>query len=253
MQLALELGGNNPLIAWDVGDTEAAARIIVRSAFVSAGQRCTCARRLVTNDGALVDRVVELAAQLRVGDPLADEQPFIGPVISPRAAAAVIDAQERLVVGGARLLLPAELANAGSAYIRPGVVDVTTCTTRTDDEIFGPLLQVVMVDTLDEAIAEANDTRFGLAAGLVSIDEDLWADVRPRLRAGIVNWNKPTVGASGAAPFGGVGLSGNHRPAGFAAADYCSFAVASLMTPTVVDDGVIQGVDSVKNEETANG
>ena len=243
VQLALELGGNNPLIAWDVDDTEAAARIIVRSAFISAGQRCTCARRLITNDRALVDRVVALATALRVGSPLADPQPFLGPVISSQAAAAVMSAQAKLIGLGGRALLAGSIEPHGSAYITPAVIDMTAVSERPDEEIFGPLLQVVFVESLDDAVAEANRTEFGLAAGLVSADEAVWNEVEPQLRAGIINWNKPTVGASGAAPFGGIGASGNHRPAGYAAADYCSFAVASLTSETVVDEGPLFGVD----------
>ncbi|MEZ5340452.1 MAG: succinylglutamate-semialdehyde dehydrogenase [Acidimicrobiales bacterium] len=243
VQLALELGGNNPLIAFNVGDREEAARIIVRSAFVSAGQRCTCARRLITNDQALVDRVVQITRELTVGDPLATDQPFMGPVISAPAARAVVAAQERLVADGGIVLQPASQPSGDSAYVSPSVIDVTTVTHRPDEEVFGPLLQVIMVDSIDDAIAEANDTAFGLVAGLVSHDAALWDYVRPRLRAGIVNWNKPTVGASGAAPFGGIGISGNHRPAGYAASDYCSFPVASLMAPDVKDDGPLHGAD----------
>lgn len=243
VQLALELGGNNPLIVWEVDDVDAAARIVVRSAFVSSGQRCTCARRLITNDRALVERVVALAAQLRVGDPLGNPQPFLGPLISDQAANAVLTAQADLIELGGSALLGGAVAPDGPAYLTPAVIDMTTATERPDREIFGPLLQVVFADSLDGAIAEANRTEFGLAAGVVSDRRLVWDQTFPRLRAGIINWNRPTVGASGSAPFGGVGASGNHRPAGYAAADYCSFPVASLSSEIVVDEGPLHGVD----------
>ncbi len=251
VQLALELGGNNPLIAWEVDDHDTAARLIVRSAFVSSGQRCTCARRLITNDRVLVDHVVAMAAQLRVGDPLGNPQPFLGPLISDRAAQAVLDAQTDLTALGGNALLAATRAPEGPAYLTPSIIDMTSAADRPDREIFGPLLQVIFVETLDQAITEANRTEFGLAAGVVSDSRAVWDEASPRLKAGIINWNRPTVGASGSAPFGGVGASGNHRPAGYAAADYCSFPVASLSSESVADEGPLHGVDPEQPQESS--
>jgi len=77
-------------------------------------------------------------------------------------------------------------------------------------------------------MAEANATRFGLAAGLIGGDRALYERFWAMSRAGVVNWNRPTTGASSAAPFGGIGLSGNHRPSAYYAADYCAYPVASL-------------------------
>jgi succinylglutamic semialdehyde dehydrogenase len=125
------------------------------------------------------------------------------------------------------------VSGARAAMLRPGVIDVTAVAERADEEIFGPLLQVVRTRDFDEAIAEARTTAFGLAAGLLSDRRDLYERFRRLVRAGIVNWNRPTTGASGSMPFGGVGKSGNHRPSGFFAADYCSYPVASLEAPSV--------------------
>jgi succinylglutamic semialdehyde dehydrogenase len=118
-------------------------------------------------------------------------------------------------------------------------LDVTKVELREDEEIFGPLLQLVRVPDFDAAIVEANATRFGLAAGLISDRRDLWEKFSRRIRAGVVNWNRPLTGASSTAPFGGIGLSGNHRPSAYYAADYCAYPVASLeldvvRTPTPV-------------------
>jgi len=115
-----------------------------------------------------------------------------------------------------------------SALLTPGLIDVTNVANRKDDEIFGPLLQLIRVKDFDAAIAEANNTRFGLAAGLLSDDRTLWERFYRHIRAGVVNWNRPLTGASSALPFGGVGDSGNHRPSAYFAADYCSYPVASL-------------------------
>ncbi len=254
--LALELGGNNPMIAWDLDDDEdrsVAARIIVRSAFVSAGQRCTCARRLIvprTRSGAaLVDEVIDLTGRLRIGDPLAEPQPFHGPLISAGAAAGVLSKQTLLVDGGAVSLLAARArTDLGPAFLQPGLIDVTDVPDPPDEEIFGPLLQVHRVADLDGAISVANSTRFGLAAAVLSPRQQTGHLALDRLRAGIVNWNQPTVGASGSAPFGGIGWSGNHRPAGFSAADYCADPVASLVADRLQDVAELHGVDGAEDD-----
>ena len=112
-------------------------------------------------------------------------------------------------------------------FLLPAIIDMTNMAERPDVELFGPLLQVIKVDDFDEAIAEANNTRFGLSASLIGGTPQDYNRFWANIRAGIVNWNRPTNGASSDAPFGGVGLSGNHRPAAFYAADYCAYPVAS--------------------------
>ena len=246
--LALELGGNNPLVAWDVADAEAAARVAVRSAYITSGQRCTCARRLLVQEGAegqrIVDAIAKIIPRLRVGDPLGEPEPFMGPLIDARAAQAVLDAQEEKVGAGATPIVRCE-AGPGDAYVTPGLIDVTTGG-QEDREVFGPLLQVVRVGSFEDALHTANDTRFGLAAGLLSDDPALWDRFKAGVRAGVVNWNRQTTGASGAAPFGGPGLSGNHRPAGYYAADYCAWPMASMMEAGVLrdDEGTLRGLDA---------
>ncbi|MBI1339562.1 succinylglutamate-semialdehyde dehydrogenase [bacterium] len=238
--LALELGGNNPLVVWDADDVDAAARLVLKSAYISSGQRCTCARRLVIAQGAAGDRVVDavlgLLERVMVGAPDADPQPFMGPLISEAAADAVLAAEAEMVAGGARSLKPLARLPAGGAFLSPGLIDVTGQSGRRDEEVFGPLLQVVRVRDFDAALDEANATRFGLAAGLISDDAALFERFCSEIRAGVVNWNRQTTGASGAAPFGGVGRSGNHRPAGYAAADYCAWPMAMLLAEGPVSD-----------------
>ena len=132
---------------------------------------------------------------------------------------------------------------AGPAYVSPGIIDVTSVADRADEEIFGPLLQVIRVTDFEAALDEANNTRFGLAAGLISDSTDLFSRFEAEVRAGVLNWNRQTTGASGAAPFGGVGQSGNHRPAGYYAADYAAWPMASLIAPGAVkDDEAIVGL-----------
>jgi len=227
--LALEMGGNNPLVAWDVppGGVEAAARVVVQSAYLSAGQRCTCARRLIVADGrhqALVEAVVALIDRMRIGAPFDDPEPFMGPLIDNRAAERMLAAAARMP---GRWIRPLARLREGLPFLSPGLVDMTGLP-MADEEHFGPLLQLVRVDSFEEALAAANATRFGLSAALLGGDRALFDRFWGEARAGVVNWNRPTNGAASSAPFGGVGLSGNHRPSAFYAADYCAFPVAGI-------------------------
>ncbi|WP_296951168.1 succinylglutamate-semialdehyde dehydrogenase [uncultured Massilia sp.] len=232
--LALEMGGNNPLVAWDVQDVDAAVHHIVMSAFISAGQRCTCARRLIVQDtpagAALVARLVEVAARLAVGASNAEPQPFMGPVVSSAVAARLLEAQAMMERQGGKVLLQMRQPDPDAGFVTAGIVDVTDARDIPDEEWFGPLLQVVRVKDFDAAIKAANATAFGLAAALLSPSEALWQRFAARARAGVVNWNRPTTGAASSAPFGGVGKSGNHRPSAYYAADYCAYPVASIET-----------------------
>ncbi len=235
--LALELGGNNPLVVWHPRDLRAAALLTIQSAYLTAGQRCTCARRLIVPAGPEGDQFVTcyitLARSLRVGAYTETPEPFMGPVISAAAAAQVLAAQQSLLARGATPLLLSRSLRPDTCLLTPGLLDVTSVPDRADEEIFGPLLQLIRVPDFDAALAEANATRYGLAAGLLADDPALYARFRDEVRAGLINWNQPLTGASGAAPFGGVGRSGNHRPAGFFAADYCGYPVASIEVPTL--------------------
>ncbi len=235
--LALEMGGNNPLIVdtAHLADAAAAVEIAAQSAFLSAGQRCTCARRLIVVEApgaeALMEALVQRARGLRVGDPFAEPPPFMGPLASADFPPRILAAQEELLRRGARALLAAAAPKPGTGFLTPGILDVTTVRDLPDREIFGPLLQVLRVPDLDAAVAAANATRFGLAAGILSDDEPRARRAMAALRAGLINWNRPLTGASSAAPFGGIKASGNHRPSAFFAADYCAYPVASLEAP----------------------
>lgn len=229
---ALELGGNNPLIVHEVEDKTAAAIMTISSAFISSGQRCTCARRLIVPTGAdgdaFIAALTEQMDRVIVGHLDDDPAPFMGPLISARAADMVLAAQDNLIAGGAVALRSVERLSQGDAFLSPGLLDVTSVSDRPDEEVFGPMLQVIRVADMDAAIAEANNTRYGLASGLLSDNRDNYDYFYPRARAGIVNWNQQLTGAASTAPFGGIGWSGNHRPSAYYAADYCSYAVATM-------------------------
>lgn len=229
--LALEMGGNNPLIVQDVADTDGAVHHALQSAFLSAGQRCTCARRLLVPEGRHGDhflhRFVSVVSQITVGEFDADPQPFMGSVISPEAAERLLAAQQSLRQKGGKSLLEMKSLKADTGLLSPGIVDVTGLD-MVDEEFFGPLLTVHRYRDFDHALELANDTRFGLSAGILTDDRALYEKLTEEVRAGIVNWNRPLTGASSAAPFGGVGASGNHRASAYYAADYCAWPMASL-------------------------
>ncbi|WP_417483161.1 succinylglutamate-semialdehyde dehydrogenase [Maricaulis sp.] len=245
IQLALEMGGNNPLVIWDAADARAAASIAVHSAFITAGQRCSCARRLIVPRGeqgdAIIAAIVDFADRLTIGKWNDEVQPFIGPLVSARAAQGVLDAQEALIALGATPLRKVERVAPGDAFLRPGLLDVTGIEVP-DEEVFGPMLQVTRVASFEDAMQAANNTAYGLAAGLVSDSRDLWERFWVESRAGIVNWNRPTCGAASNMPFGGPGQSGNLRPSAYYAADYCAFPVATQAAPEP-EFMAIKGVD----------
>ena len=228
--LALEMGGNNPIVVWGAPDLYAAAVLVVQSAFTTAGQRCTAARRLIVDATVyepLMAELTKLVNRLIIAEPNADPQPFMGPVIDNDAADMLTESFLGLTTRGGRPIRYLQRPDEDKPFLTPGIIDMTEASERPDIELFGPILQVVRATDFDEALAEANRTRYGLSASLVSQDPALYDRFWATIRAGIVNWNRPTNGASSGAPFGGIGWSGNHRPSAYYAADYCAYPVVS--------------------------
>jgi succinylglutamic semialdehyde dehydrogenase len=228
--VALEMGGNSPLVIWDYDDLDAVVHIIIQSAFMSGGQRCSAARRLLIpkSDTALIPRLTEVLRKLRIGDFNLKPEPYYGPLIRPAAANEVIRRTKELVSGGAELILEPIQQGPIRTVVTPGLIGVDNCSNDRDEEIFGPILKIRRYSNFEEAIAIANDTKFGLAAGIVCRTKERFDEFFHAVKAGIVNWNQQLTGATTLAPFGGVKHSGNFRPAGFLSADYCSYAIASF-------------------------
>jgi succinylglutamic semialdehyde dehydrogenase len=244
--LALEMGGNSAAVVMPDAHLTQAVIECVRSAFVGSGQRCTCTRRVVVHR-AIADRFVpalcKATSSLIVGDPRATHPVFMGPLISRAACEAVLAAQASFASsekgGGGEVLVPAtrvQWEGACDNLVSPGVVRVERFVasedcpaSQADVEVFGPLLRVCVVDSLEEAIAQANATRFGLAASIFTTDEATQQRFAQEARAGCVNINTGTAGASSKLPFGGLGLSGNHRPAGAFSVDYCAYPVGMMV------------------------
>ena len=228
--VALEMGGNNPIVVWDTPKITDAAAIIIQSAFATTGQRCTAARRLIVKSSlydAVVGEVKAIADRIIFGAPFDEPAPFMGPVIDNAAADGLTESFLYLLSHGGRAIKHLVRPDDSLPFLSPAIIDTTAIKERPDVELFGPILQVVRVDDFDEAIDEAGNTRFGLAASLVGGSPQEYNRFWANVRAGIVNWNRPTIGPSHAAPMGGIGLSGNHRPTGYYAADYCAYPVTS--------------------------
>lgn len=228
--LALEMGGNNPIIVWDTHDIHSAAVLVAQSAFLSAGQRCTAARRLIVKDSlydVFIPELKKLTDRLVIGEPHGEPAPFMGPVIDNDVADGLTESFLALMSHGGKPIRHMTRPVQGRPFISPGIIDVTDMPERPDIELFGPLLQVIRVPDFAAAIAEANNTRFGLSASLIGGTPEQYNEFWANSRAGVVNWNATTNGATSAAPFGGIGLSGNHRPSAYYAADYCAYPVVS--------------------------
>lgn len=230
--LALEMGGNNPLVFESADDVRAAVHETLLSAFVGTGQRCTCARRLIVIEGRqsddFVKSLVASTKQLVAGPYDQNPAPFMGPVISLKETKRLLDAQSNLKKLGGTLLLEMVQPDKSLPFVSPAIIDMTGVSGVPDEEYFGPLLQLYRVKTVEEAALLANNTAFGLSAAVISSDQAVFQQLSDKIHAGLINWNRQTTGASGAGPFGGVGVSGNHRPAGYYSADYCAYPVASV-------------------------
>lgn len=230
--VALEMGGSNPAVVMPSASLKQAVVECVRAGFATTGQRCSCTRRVIVHRAiaeSFLERLVAVAGSVRFGPGRSTEPVFAGPLVSEGAARAVIEFQRRLVDRGGRILMEATRPDLPGHFVTPGIVEVPGFSVEQDEELFGPFLQVAVVDSLEEAIAQANATRFGLAASIFTAEEREWEEFLHGARAGCVNRNTGTAGASSKLPFGGLGHSGNHRPAGAFSVDYCAYPVSSMI------------------------
>lgn len=233
--LALEMGGNNPLVIDEINDLSAAVYYTLLSTLITSGQRCTCARRVMIPDSIQGDEFlkhfIKACTSIKIGPFDQLPEPFMGPIISHKQALKHLQSQEKLIESGGTSLLSMSLLAEYTGLLSPGIIDMTHFPNPPDEEIFAPLIQIYRYNHFEQAIALANQTRYGLAAGLLSNNEQHYQQFYQKVRSGLINWNKPTTGAASSLPFGGVGLSGNHRPSAYFAADYCSYPVASMEQP----------------------
>lgn len=244
---ALEMGGNSPLIVWDSSSIDAAVLTTIQSAFITAGQRCSSARRVIIPNNsfgnAFVKRLVEVSKIIKVGEYTEVPEPFMGALRTSQMVDTILAEQERLITLGAVSLLKSERLAKGECFVSPGIIDISDVQRNFDEEFIAPFIRIIRVESFGEAISEANNTVYGLAAGILTEDRTLYEEFYSKIRAGIVNWNQQLTGAVGTAPFGGIKRSGNYRPSGYLAVDYCVYAVASieveqLKLPTSIPNGI---------------
>jgi len=229
--VALEMGGSNPAIVMDDADLKQAVIECVRCAFITTGQRCTCTRRVVVHRAVaerFIAAFVECARTLTVGAGDAEPAPFLGPLVSREAREAVLAFQAECAARGERVLQESRAPTGDGWFVTPGVMQAKRFDRATDREVFGPVVRIAVAEDLQDAIAQANATDFGLAASIFTRSDANVAAVMAGLRAGCINVNCGTAGASGKLPFGGLGRSGNLRPAGAAMIDACAYPVATM-------------------------
>jgi phosphonoacetaldehyde dehydrogenase len=204
----LELGGNDPLLVLRDADVERAADLAVAGATKNSGQRCTAVKRVIVDEplaDALAAAVVRRAERLGVGDPLSEETD-VGTLIDEPAAERVESRVGAAVAGGASLLAGGVRRGA---QIEPPVLDhVRPDHELVREETFGPAIPLIRVTGLDEALAVANGTRYGLSAGIVSNDLAAVTRCIRELRCGSVNVDEVPGFRTEATPFGGVKASG---------------------------------------------
>jgi succinylglutamic semialdehyde dehydrogenase len=240
--LALELGGNNPIVVDSAVDADLAANHVSYSAFVSSGQRCTCARRAIFLEGAQgnqqIESLIAKTKSLTTGMPYDLPQPNLGPLVSAEAATSTQRTYDSLIELGCKPLIPLSIDSNHLSIVRPSIVDASELS---NDQLmsigamewFAPLLVVFRASDFEHAFQTASQTPYGLAASLLGGTADDFRRFVDLVGAGVVNWNGPTTGAAGNLPFGGHGWSGNHRPAGFFAIDFCNQPVSSIENETL--------------------
>lgn len=243
---ALEMGGDGPIIAWDSSDIKSAAITVIQGAFGTAGQKCVSTRRLIVPDNkfgkALIKEVVKISKKIVVGKYDGNITPFMGPLRTPQMVENALKTQKILLAKGAVSLLEAKKLALGDCFISPCIIDVTNVKYSLKEEVFAPFLRIIRVKTFEDALAEANNSEYGLAASILTEDKNKYEQFLNTAKFGLINWNKPTVGSSAWAGFGGIKNSGNFRPSGYLASDFCSYAVASAEAENLVNVSMPKGI-----------
>ena len=238
------MGGNNPAVVMADCHLKQAVIECVRASFVTTGQRCTCTRRIIVQR-PIAERFIpafcKATSTLLIGPGASAEPVFMGPLISEAPVQGVLAFQQQLTSAGGRVLVEATAMDRPGHFITPGVVEVDRFSLDRDCEVFGPFVQIAIVDDLDQAIEQANATRYGLAASIFTTDDQAYEEFFQGVKAGCINRNTGTAGASSTLPFGGLGHSGNHRPAAAFAVDYCASPIAN-MVETSADVAVPGGI-----------
>ncbi|NCF20008.1 MAG: succinate-semialdehyde dehydrogenase [Haliea sp.] len=212
-KVSMELGGNAPFIVFDDADIEAAVSGAMASKYRNSGQTCVCANRILVQDGvydAFAERLTEEVRKFRLGN-AAEETTTMGPLVNVREADKVQSMVDQAIASGARALSGGERSTLGECFVEPTVlVDANEDMRVFHEEIFGPVAPLFRFSTEEEAVAMANDTRFGLASYFYTRDMARIWRVSEALEYGMVGINEGII-SNEMAPFGGIKESGSGR------------------------------------------
>lgn len=214
IQVHLELGGKNAVIAMEDANTELAVEGVLFGAFGTAGQRCTATSRLIVHRKIyeeLTEQLAERARAFRIGDP-ADERTDMGPVINSRAKESIMKYIEAGKREGGNVLVGGNALEEGEYsrgnFIEPTIIETVHGTRISVEEIFGPVLSVIRVENFEEAIEVANGVSYGLSSSIYTSNINLAFKAINMLETGITYVNAPTIGAEIHLPFGGTKNTG---------------------------------------------
>lgn len=237
--VALELGGKNTTIIHKDANIEHTLCELLRSSFLSAGQRCTSTSTIVIHkdiEQEVISRFIELTKKIIIDHPTDFKtEPFMGPLIDQLALDKYNKSINLGVENGAEFLLaPTELKLKYAGHYACPTINYLKKATKdnpfTQEEIFGPNCSFTPYSDIDEAIKVANISDYGLAASIFTNDKNVYEQALMEIDAGIINLNRSTVGASSKLPFGGVKNSGNFHPAAVSMVDHTVSTVSSLET-----------------------
>lgn len=235
----LEMGGKNPVIVVDDADLEAAAEAVITGAFRSTGQKCTATSRVIVQSGIyerFKEKLLQRTKDITIGDSL-KEDVWMGPIASKNQLDNCLSYIEKGKQEGASFLIGGEKLENGKYqngyYVQPAIFDnVTSEMTIAQEEIFGPVIALIKVDSMEEALNIANDVKFGLSASIFTENIGRMLSFIDEIDAGLVRINAESAGVELQAPFGGMKQSSSHsREQGEAAKDFFTAIKTVFMKP----------------------
>ncbi|TCP27813.1 2,5-dioxopentanoate dehydrogenase [Scopulibacillus darangshiensis] len=209
-RVQLEMGGKNPLIVMDDADVDEAATLAIKGAFGQTGQACTATGKVIVHKGiyeSFKNKILDQAKQIKLGYGL-DEGITMGPQVSKNEQSSTLELIQSAIDEGADLLwggkVPEDRGLQKGFFVEPAILTNVTNSMRIgQEEVFGPVINIILVDSLDEAIDAANDTVYGLSAAICTKSISAMNRALDEIEAGLVKVNMPTPGTFYQAPFGG--------------------------------------------------
>ena len=236
--LALEMGGKNTSLIWEDADLKQAASLTLQSATITTGQRCTGTSKLLVHEKIwpnLKPLLINGASQIQIGDPF-DDHTFMGPIVNENAKNRFYEIQEKAKsIGAKSLLSPRKQLPKKGYFVYPTLHFLENFDPKNsycDHEFFAPDLAIYLVKDLSEAIQKIEASRYGLSVSIFTKSKKIFNEAFAQITAGVINWNRPTTGASSQLPFGGQKASGNDFPTALFAPYYCTYPVSSMMNET---------------------